>query len=456
MAMCSAVFLLIITISSVFGDRNGVPVLIWGDRIQNLPPAYAGHTTSMKEFNENYVKEMVKPSHNVVTFLQDKLSVEDFTQMADVYHEDSTGGIMKNLKSLVEDHPSVHLPSVSKASAALDNLKQSFSGKTHQLASPYDMSKLNLKGKSANLIVVQLPSTLGSASEQLEAFRNIDKIIGSVIGYLKQQSLPFLAFYTAEKPSMVFMEEDNYMGRHLLAVAEERNATVVNNSCVMMYLEQFSLSVAVASPPDNKPDRAVLNLPRLDSSDKGLKVDCGEKYGSITMEYDQTTPEIVSNVTNLKLTIKLKSEKGFWQVSGSSLSYDVKVYLGNSLQPVQNDMKMNFNIFAPAKYSFHCSSLPPVYRVPANDSAKVKEEFITTLRFKELQLQYTNGNSTITRFGFANECEGFFSASIWMGLVCTLVLGLILAFGLCMLANINSMDRFDDPKGKTISVNVAD
>lgn len=36
------------------------------------------------------------------------------------------------------------------------------------------------------------------------------------------------------------------------------------------------------------------------------------------------------------------------------------------------------------------------------------------------------------------------------------VLASILAFGICMIVNISTMDRFDDPKGKTISVNVGE
>ena len=150
----------------------------------------------------------------------------------------------------------------------------------------------------------------------------------------------------------------------------------------------------------------------------------------------------------------LSPSNGFWQVTGASLSYDVNVHLQDKMQNIKDNMNMIFNIFAPLKYSFHCTSLPPIYRAPPNGTTP--EIFFTTLEFKELQMQYSTSNDTLSRFGYANECEGFFSAPIWMGLVCTLVLGSILALGLCFLANIHSMDRFDDPKGKTITVNVSE
>lgn len=60
------------------------------------------------------------------------------------------------------------------------------------------------------------------------------------------------------------------------------------------------------------------------------------------------------------------------------------------------------------------------------------------------------------RFGRASDCIGFFTIPIWMGIISMLVLVAILAFGVAMLSSINTMDRFDDPKGKTITVNTSD
>ena len=54
------------------------------------------------------------------------------------------------------------------------------------------------------------------------------------------------------------------------------------------------------------------------------------------------------------------------------------------------------------------------------------------------------------------DCIGFFTIPIWMAIISTIVLMIILFYGLTMIANIKTMDRFDDPKGKTISVNVSE
>lgn len=49
------------------------------------------------------------------------------------------------------------------------------------------------------------------------------------------------------------------------------------------------------------------------------------------------------------------------------------------------------------------------------------------------------------------ECVGFFTPGIWMGIVVTIVLLSILSWGMKMLMDVKTMDRFDDPKGKPIS-----
>lgn len=55
------------------------------------------------------------------------------------------------------------------------------------------------------------------------------------------------------------------------------------------------------------------------------------------------------------------------------------------------------------------------------------------------------------RFVDAYECVGFFTPGIWMGIIVTLILISILTWGMKMIMDIKTMDRFDDPKGKPIS-----
>ena len=53
----------------------------------------------------------------------------------------------------------------------------------------------------------------------------------------------------------------------------------------------------------------------------------------------------------------------------------------------------------------------------------------------------------------ANDCVGFFSPAIWGALFVIIILVSILSCGITFIMDIKTMDRFDDPKGKTIIVN---
>jgi len=56
------------------------------------------------------------------------------------------------------------------------------------------------------------------------------------------------------------------------------------------------------------------------------------------------------------------------------------------------------------------------------------------------------------KFGPMWECGELLSIGLWVGILVTLGFALICAWGFTMLASINTMDRFDDPKGKTIHI----
>lgn len=53
---------------------------------------------------------------------------------------------------------------------------------------------------------------------------------------------------------------------------------------------------------------------------------------------------------------------------------------------------------------------------------------------------------------YHNDCVGFFSAGIWAALFVVFLLLAIFSWGIMMIMDIRTMDRFDDPKGKTITV----
>lgn len=70
--------------------------------------------------------------------------------------------------------------------------------------------------------------------------------------------------------------------------------------------------------------------------------------------------------------------------------------------------------------------------------------------FPGLELQVFDVNEP--RFGPSWYCGGIWTIGLWIGLLTSLGFAIICAWGFSMLGSIQTMDRFDDPKGKPIHV----
>lgn len=98
-------------------------------------------------------------------------------------------------------------------------------------------------------------------------------------------------------------------------------------------------------------------------------------------------------------------------------------------------------IVFPKTFSFHCT--------PVIAFSNKTEQW--HLNFTNLQIQVD-----ATNFTDAYDCVGFTSIPIWSGLFVTLILAMIMIWGITMILDVRTMDRFDDPKGKTITVTASE
>lgn len=55
-----------------------------------------------------------------------------------------------------------------------------------------------------------------------------------------------------------------------------------------------------------------------------------------------------------------------------------------------------------------------------------------------------------------SDCVGYFTPGIWGALFIVILLMSIMTYGISMMMDIRTMDKFDDPKGKTITVSTAE
>ncbi|RMC10207.1 hypothetical protein DUI87_13008 [Hirundo rustica rustica] len=167
-----------------------------------------------------------------------------------------------------------------------------------------------------------------------------------------------------------------------------------------------------------------------------------DKFRELSLKY--TKP--VNGISSLEIRFLMTNK--FYGVSARKWS------TLNSVEIVQDGEKFaKYNvsgISAPAEYSFHCqlvgtSNLYPARLVPSNDEAKNWDVFIS-----ELQIQ--GFNIINNQFSYASDCTGFFTPGIWMGLVTSIILVWILTYGIHMIMQLTTNNRFDDPKGPALSV----
>lgn len=136
------------------------------------------------------------------------------------------------------------------------------------------------------------------------------------------------------------------------------------------------------------------------------------------------------------LQFDLVQEGGHWQVS--QLLFDGKNYTSGT------------TIGANDGFSFACT--PEVqYQSPGETAGRL---VLTGLQMEvNLNRETTTANMV---FSEAWNCVGFTSAGIWGGLFVTILLLAIMTIGISWMLDIKTMDRFDDPKGKTITINAQD
>lgn len=55
-------------------------------------------------------------------------------------------------------------------------------------------------------------------------------------------------------------------------------------------------------------------------------------------------------------------------------------------------------------------------------------------------------------FSAAYNCEGYFTPTAWMGVVAVAILILILYLSIVSVFSVQTIDRFEDPRGESINV----
>ncbi|XP_073679481.1 V-type proton ATPase subunit S1b [Garra rufa] len=433
-------------ICSIYSCYAQVPLLMWtsdGSSMPHLAQPTAGQTVSGGQL-ASYMKSAFSIApHNVLIFLQDKLSMEDFTLYGGVFGNKQDSAFSNVESALQTSSSPLVLPALDwSASHSILELFQGELGIPAVHIDPSTLKEIKLNTAQPSLLAVRLPYTAGHQTKEL-LLKN-DAIIGEVLNMFKSQDVPYTAVYTGLKPSRVIEETPvmagHSVGRSLLQAPPQPSVKpplVFNGTegpCILLWADTL-----IASYADQEADlaRDIFN----GSAEVTAGSVCNETLSRLVLNYNN-----VLGLQSLRLIFSMR--KVLFPVSARNWSVMEQVVLEYDGQ------RAIFNgsggIYSPAEYSFHCQSVsstqsPLLVPRSATDNATQWK-----LSFTDFQIQ--GFNVTGGDFSYASDCAGFFTPGIWMGLLTSLLMVLILTYGLHMIMQLRTMDRFDDPKGPAISV----
>uniref|UniRef100_A0A8C3PXD4 V-type proton ATPase subunit S1 n=1 Tax=Chrysolophus pictus TaxID=9089 RepID=A0A8C3PXD4_CHRPC len=409
------------------------------------PALHEGHIVSAQELAVLLQPVFTPNPSNLVLFLQERLSIDDFTYYSESYGNKNP---FQNVQEILQSSPSsLVLPAVDcKATRDLLSFLQASGDWNLKNLTNLDISHLEVNTPEPNLLLIQLPHTSDlNEISTLEAIAENDKIIGRLTRDLQERGIHFSVIYTAVRPSRISRKPDVMwkLRRQLMATEEEDdssypplNVTTGNNTCILFYASNFSLVVNGSVLIELTEATFVTRSVDISSST------CSDANTTLSLKY--TKP--VNGINSLEIRFLMTNMFN----GGSARNW----FTLDSVEIVQDEEKLaKYNvsvISAPAEYSFHCqlvgtSSLYLPRLIPSNMEAINWDVFIS--RFQIQGFNVKNG-----QFSYASDCTGFFSPAIWMGLVTSIILLWILTYGIHMIMQLTTNSRFDDPKGPALSV----
>ncbi|XP_061780110.1 ATPase H+ transporting accessory protein 1a [Nerophis lumbriciformis] len=462
---------LLLLLSLLGRCEEQVPLVLWTHEWTPQPspsPAVAGHIVEQQQLASYLDKTLKTGPRNVVLFLQDKLSVDDFTLYGGAFGN-KQDSVFPNLESaLRSSSSSLVLPAVSwPASNALIGHLQDHLETSPLYMDPETLSQLRLNASSPALLVFRLPYYIGSdLVSAKEVLSGNDEVIGQVLSVMKTQSVPYTALYTALRPSRgapsPVMEAALGGGRSLLQARggyrdrereRERQRKMKeragihapvefkegDNTCILLWAQGLSVSILRSGrweSHDLTPSTFGEGVrPKLDGST------CDKTKARLVLNYEN-----VLGHRNFKLLLSL-SQRHYKVSARRWFTLDLVELEYDSTKATFNGSR---NIYAPAEYSYRCQSVTSFQwpqLVPRSPKDPANQWRVS---FEDFQIQGFNVKGS--EFSYASDCAGFFSPGIWMGLMTSLLMVLVLTYGLHMIMQLHTMDRFDDPKGPAISV----
>ncbi|XP_045461836.1 V-type proton ATPase subunit S1 [Harmonia axyridis] len=407
----SKLFILLVFLSlnaSICSSKEHVPVYMWspkGSYVQN--PAL--HRISEESF-KHILSDKVKDNPLLIVFAEHTLSPEDFV------HHDAYGKTpFENLHYYLKRSSVDYLPYVQNPIGAIKEL-----GKGVTEISLASLSR-NFELPKGEILIVDLNDAKDN-EQRTQMLKRHDSAIANIYDEALKNNDNILALYTSHHTSWLAPEVVKHRNvRSLLQEKNETGESSKNYTDVPLEIKKESDLEGLLGDDENLllyvSSYPIIKKGGKEELIKDLKVTNIKKGGNNTITFDLSNKDY-----NFNSEIKLRDD-GYWTLAK----------VGTFKFP---------EIIAPMGFSYHCFNV-----------SFTSETEILTLPGLQIQPFTTQGQHN---FDDAYDCVGFTSIPIWTGIFVTVIMLLILTFGITFMMDIKTMDKFDDAKGKTITINASE
>ncbi|XP_050359630.1 V-type proton ATPase subunit S1 [Nymphalis io] len=402
MAFCRLVFpFLVISVVSSYANVH-VPVFLWGDlktkSIKSNPL-----TNVPRDTFEETLKSELKDDPFTVIFIDKTLSVEDFS-LKNSEGDTSFPYLHANIGK------ALYLPSVEGALDVLNHIADP--EKVDHVKLTENGLSAEFEPKSGKFLFINLNDAIEGES-RADMLRRHNDFMEDMFTKLTKKYENVVAVYTAEYPSWIISSSHSRVRRQ----AESGQIDEAMDG-LKLYVKEITLTIGT--------EKTSLN-----------------NIASYSTEFNDTLMSTTMNFGENSLTLNFLQKAGYWFFNSVTLKQ-------TSPKTITEELVPNSDVHAIMGFSYRCGQSVSFNSV--NDTQTYN------LLFQDLKVQpffKETGNTTL-EFGESINCVGFFTVPIWSGLFVVFILLAITFYGIMMMMDIRTMDRFDDPKGKTITINTAE
>jgi len=421
-------------------DESGIPVLIWSNYEDISFPAISSiDYLPMNSFMEDILMKTRQPDVKLIVFVQEKLSLEDFTSHSSNQLHSLDTILNTSLSSYFltnVENPMIAIEKIGDGNVKIMN----------------NLDHFNQGITDDKVVIVDLPLTNGLMAN--------DVVIGKMAKEIDKTQGKSIVMLTGRENSYAD-KEIHRVARHILAdpssskeKEDEGYVTKVpsNDPCLFFHITGGSFLMKIYDNQEKSRPRVSYSssFPAKPTSSDGKCSEYDDEGKEKVPASLKLTWTGLANQSSLSLTFTINvSKRGkWWNVR------DIEANFNN--RQVKKNMFLNAEkLEASTGFSFSCSKLSLCNDWNVTDETdETFTYFIVNL--KRYQLQPFKSAKPEKTFEDSFDCSTFFTIPLWMGFFTILLFIMIVSIGVFLLMELTTMDRFENPKGKTITINVND